>query len=103
MIVAAAARYPEIARLSSERQASVQVQGRSHLLHNTNPLVGRQDWQISLSKTGSSKDAGSCVSMRMLMGNGARHVTVVLLDAENSQHRSQDAQRIRAALAVTPL
>ena len=103
VIVAAAARYPEIARLSSERQASVQVQGRSHLLHNTNPLVGRQDWQISLSKTGSSKDAGSCVSMRMLMGNGARHVTVVLLDAENSQHRSQDAQRIRAALAVTPL
>jgi len=103
VIVAAAARYPDIARLSSERQASVQVQGRSHLLHNTNALVGQQDWQISLSKTGSSKDAGSCVTMRMLMGNGARHVTVVLLDAENSQHRSQDAQRIRAALAVTPI
>ena len=96
-IVAAAARYPDIARITSHPQASVAVDGKWRTLHNTNPLVGGKGWDILLSKTGSSHEAGSCLSMRMR--SGGKHVTVVLLDADGAQRRSLDAGHIRDTLA----
>ncbi|MGK5074779.1 M56 family metallopeptidase [Janthinobacterium sp. ZB1P44] len=96
-IVAAAARYPDIARITSHPQASVAVNGKLRTLHNTNPLVGGKGWDIVLSKTGSSNAAGSCLSMRMR--SGGKHVTVVLLDADGAQRRSLDAGHIRDTLA----
>ena len=98
-IVAAAARYPEIARITTAAQASVALNGRTRTLHNTNPLVGHAGWDIALSKTGSSKQAGSCLTMRMK--SGGKHVTVVLLDADGAERRGLDAARIRTALAST--
>ena len=96
-IVAAAARYPDIARITSHPQASVAVNGKARTLHNTNPLVGGKGWDIVLSKTGSSHAAGSCLTMRMR--SGGKHVTVVLLDADGAQRRSLDAGHIRDTLA----
>ncbi|MNM02080.1 D-alanyl-D-alanine endopeptidase precursor [compost metagenome] len=96
-IVAAAARYPDIARITSHPQASVAVNGKTRTLHNTNPLVGGKGWDIVLSKTGSSHEAGSCLSMRMR--SGGKNVTVVLLDADGAQRRSLDAGNIRDTLA----
>lgn len=96
-IVAAAARYPDIARITSHPQASVAVNGKVRTLRNTNPLVGGKDWDIVLSKTGSSHEAGSCLTMRMR--SGGKHVTVVLLDADGAQRRSLDAGHIRDTLA----
>lgn len=96
-IVAAAARYPDIARITSHPQASVSVNGKVRTLHNTNPLVGGKGWDILLSKTGSSHAAGSCLTMRMR--SGGKHVTVVLLDAAGAQRRSLDAGHIRDTLA----
>ena len=96
-IVAAAARYPDIARITSHPQASVAVNGKVRTLHNTNPLVGGKGWDILLSKTGSSHEAGSCLTMRMR--SGGKHVTVVLLDADGAQRRSLDAGHIRDTLA----
>ncbi len=96
-IVAAAARYPDIARITSHPQASVAVNGKLRTLHNTNPLVGGKGWDIVLSKTGSSHEAGSCLTMRMR--SGGKHVTVVLLDADGAQRRSLDAGHIRDTLA----
>ncbi|WP_081922376.1 M56 family metallopeptidase [Janthinobacterium sp. RA13] len=96
-IVAAAARYPDIARITSHPQASVAVNGKLRTLHNTNPLVGGKGWDIVLSKTGSSHEAGSCLTMRMR--SGGKHVTVVLLDAAGAQRRSLDAGHIRDTLA----
>ena len=96
-IVAAAARYPDIARITSHPQASVAVDGKWRTLHNTNPLVGGKGWDILLSKTGSSHEAGSCLSMRMR--SGGKNVTVVLLDADGAQRRSLDAGHIRDTLA----
>ncbi|MGK5051577.1 M56 family metallopeptidase [Janthinobacterium sp. RB2P8] len=96
-IVAAAARYPDIARITSHPQASVAVNGKVRTLHNTNPLVGGKGWDILLSKTGSSHEAGSCLTMRMR--SGGKHVTVVLLDANGAQRRSLDAGHIRDILA----
>ena len=96
-IVAAAARYPDIARITSHPQASVAVNGKVRTLRNTNPLVGGKGWDIVLSKTGSSHAAGSCLTMRMR--SGGKHVTVVLLDADGAQRRSLDAGHIRDTLA----
>ncbi|MEF2268027.1 M56 family metallopeptidase [Janthinobacterium sp. LS2A] len=96
-IVAAAARYPDIARITSHPQASVAVNGKTRTLHNTNPLVGGKGWDIVLSKTGSSHEAGSCLTMRMR--SGGKHVTIVLLDADGAQRRSLDAGHIRDTLA----
>lgn len=100
-ILAAAARYPEIASITSNRQATVTINGRTHELHNTNPLVGGKGWDIRLSKTGTSAEAGSCLTMRMR--SGQREVTVVLLDAEGAELRSRDAVGIRDSLAATTL
>lgn len=96
-IVAAAARYPEIARITTAAQASVAVNGKPRTLHNTNALVGHAGWDIALSKTGSSNEAGSCLTMRMK--TGGRQVTVVLLDADGAERRGLDAAHIRTALA----
>ncbi|WP_454774429.1 M56 family metallopeptidase [Janthinobacterium tructae] len=96
-IVAAAARYPDIARITSHPQASVAVNGKMRTLHNTNPLVGGKGWDILLSKTGSGHEAGSCLTMRMR--SGGKQVTVVLLDADGAQRRSLDAGHIRDTLA----
>ena len=96
-IVAAAARYPEIVRITTAAQARVAVNGKSRTLHNTNALVGHAGWDIALSKTGSSKQAGSCLTMRMK--SGGKHVTVVLLDADGAERRGLDAANIRSALA----
>jgi D-alanyl-D-alanine endopeptidase (penicillin-binding protein 7) len=95
-IVTAAARYPDIAGITSNKESSVAVDGRLRALHNTNPLVGGKGWDIRLSKTGSSDQAGSCVTMRMRSGD--RNVTVVLLDADGPERRSRDAGSIRDSL-----
>ncbi len=100
MIVAAAARYPEIARITSDKQATVALNGSTRELHNTNPLVGGQGWDIRLSKTGHSAHAGRCLTMRMRSGN--KIVTVVLLDADGLEQRSLDASKIRDSLAMLP-
>ncbi len=96
-IVAAAARYPEIAEITSHKRAQVAVNGRTRELRNTNPLVGDKGWDIRLSKTGSSAEAGRCLTMRMRSGD--KHVTVVLLHADDVDQRSLDAGRIRDSLA----
>lgn len=95
-ITAAAARYPEIARITSSKRATVALSGRSRELRNTNRLVGAKGWDIRLSKTGYTDEAGRCLAMRMM--SGARAVTVVLLDADGSAHRLRDAALIRKSL-----
>ncbi|MCY4753585.1 M56 family metallopeptidase [Pelomonas aquatica] len=99
-ITAAAARYGEIERITSVKKATVPVDGRTRELHNTNRLVGAKGWNILLSKTGYTEEAGRCLAMRMM--NGKRPVTVVLLDADGSAQRLRDAALIRKSLARQP-
>lgn len=96
-IAAAASRYPEIASITSDSSASVPVNGRARAVHNTNKLVGGNGWDIELSKTGYTDEAGRCLTMRMK--SGSRHFTVVLLAAAGTAQRLRDATRIRATLA----
>jgi D-alanyl-D-alanine endopeptidase (penicillin-binding protein 7) len=100
-ITAAAARYGEIERITSVKKANVPVNGRTRELHNTNRLVGAKGWDIRLSKTGYTEEAGRCLAMRMM--NGSRPVTVVLLDADGSAQRLRDAALIRKGLVRTKI
>ncbi len=96
-IAVAASHYPEIADITSDRSANVPVNGRLRAVHNTNKLVGGSGWDIQLSKTGYTEEAGRCLTMRIK--SGIQHFTVVLLDADGSAQRLRDATRIRASLA----
>ena len=96
-IAAAAARYPVIARISSDKSSEVEVNGRPRELRNTNHLVGAKGWDIRLSKTGYTEEAGRCLAMRMK--SGGQTITVVLLDADGSAQRLRDAAAIRKSLA----
>ena len=96
-ITAAAARYKEIERITSVKKAQVPVDGRPREIRNTNRLVGTKGWNIRVSKTGYTEEAGRCLAMRIL--NGERPVTVVLLDADGSAQRLRDAALIRKSLA----
>ncbi|WP_082536731.1 MULTISPECIES: M56 family metallopeptidase [unclassified Roseateles] len=99
-ITAAAARYREIVRITSVKKASVPVNGRPREIRNTNRLVGAKGWNIRVSKTGYTEEAGRCLAMRMM--NGKRPITVVLLDADGSANRLRDAALIRKSLARQP-
>jgi D-alanyl-D-alanine endopeptidase (penicillin-binding protein 7) len=101
MIATAAARYPEIARITSDKSTQVAINGRPRELHNTNRLVGSKGWDIGLSKTGYTDEAGRCLTMRMKSGD--KHFTVVLLDAQGSAQRLRDAAQIRRSLAKLPV
>ena len=95
-ITAAASRYREIERITSVKKAKVPVDGRQREIRNTNRLVGAKGWNIRVSKTGYTEEAGRCLAMRMM--NGKRPITVVLLDADGSANRLRDAALIRKSL-----
>lgn len=95
-IAQAAERYPQISAITSERKDRVPINGRPRELHNTNRLVGAKGWDIRLSKTGYTEEAGRCLTMRLR--TGGKNVTVVLLDADGSAQRLRDAAKIRQSL-----
>jgi len=96
-IANAAARYPEISQITSDKKDVVPVNGRPREVRNTNRLVGAKGWDIQLSKTGYTEEAGRCLTMRMT--SAGKPVTVVLLDADGSAQRLRDAAKIRQSLA----
>ncbi len=59
---------------------------------NTNALVREGRWDIGLSKTGHINEAGHCVVMEASVNR--RPTVIVLLDAQSSQVRTGDANRI---------
>ncbi len=97
-VLRAAAGYPAIARITSERSHTVLIDGRSRALRNTNRLVGGPGWQVLLSKTGFTNEAGRCLGMRAR--TGGRTVLVVLMGAARPSGRARDAMTIRRWLAA---
>ena len=101
----AASYYPDIARISTNTEELVDMNGNMVHFRNTNRLVGKQDWDIQLSKTGFTREAGRCLIMRMKAAG--KQVVVVLLNARDSMARMADAENVlrhlegRDALALT--
>jgi serine-type D-Ala-D-Ala endopeptidase (penicillin-binding protein 7) len=91
-VLRAAARYPEIAQITSSRTHTTLVNGRRWAVRNTNALVGKPGWDILLSKTGYTNEAGSCLVMRMR--SAGRTLIVVLMGAVKSAQRAADAVNV---------
>lgn len=85
--------YPLIAQTTSQRTHALQVNGQTRAVRNTNPLVGKPGWDVLVSKTGFTNEAGRCLTMRLRAGG--RTVSVVLIGALASSARALDALNIR--------
>lgn len=97
----AASYYPEISRMSTETADLVDINGKLVKYRNTNRLIGREGWDILLSKTGFTREAGRCLVMRMQ--EAGKHVIVVLLNASASAARMLDAENVQRFLNGEPL
>ena len=100
-VLRAAARYPAIAQITSQPSLAVQVSGRQKVVHNTNRLVGGSEWEVFLSKTGFTNEAGRCLAMQARADG--RLVTIVLMGAAKPSGRSRDSMTIRRWLAAERL
>ena len=97
-VLRAAARYPAIAQITSQRSHEVLVSGRRKVFRNTNRLVGGSEWEVFLSKTGFTNEAGRCLGM-LARANG-RTVAIVLMGAAKPSGRLRDSMTIRRWLAA---
>ncbi len=73
--------------------------GRAIGFFNTNRLVRQDGWEMALSKTGYTADAGNCLVMRVTVAG--RPLSIVLLNSWGKASKYGDAQRIRDWLINT--
>ena len=97
----AASYYPEIARLSTGTGETFDFNGNPVQYRNTNRLIGKDGWDIQLSKTGFTREAGRCLIMRMQAAG--KNVIVVLLNARENAARLLDAENIQRYLSGEPV
>jgi len=93
----AAAKYPEIEQITTVSGDLIDVGGQRRQYHNTNRLVSNKNWNILLSKTGFTNEAGRCIVMRVRAAG--HNAVMVLLNAKESFNRTADATRLYQMLA----
>ena len=64
---------------------------------NTNRLVRKDTWDISLSKTGFTSDAGNCLVMKLTLGS--RPLVIVLMNSWGKLSKYGDTNRIKRWLS----
>lgn len=96
-MAAAAVQYPEIRRITTDTKDIIQINGRKVEYHNTNRLVGAKGWDIGMSKTGYTEEAGRCLIMTI--NSAGKTATLVLLNAKANSARIMDALNIRRFIA----
>lgn len=99
-LVIAASRYSEISRITTVGGDTIDVNGQATQYRNTNHLVRDRNWNILLSKTGFTREAGRCIVMRV--SNAGRSTIMVLLNARESVNRTADAMRLHRMLRGEP-
>ena len=94
-LIAAAYRQPLIRQFTqdSDEEMRFAVPGYSLHFNNTNPLVKNPDWDVRLSKTGFTNEAGRCLLMRAKPDN--KELAIVLLNSFGKRTPIGDANRIR--------
>ncbi|WP_027712369.1 D-alanyl-D-alanine endopeptidase [Dickeya chrysanthemi] len=94
-LLIASKQYPLLGQLSTSHEKTAVFTRPSYSLpfRNTNHLIYRQDWNIQLTKTGFTNQAGHCLVMRTVI-NG-RPVSLVVLDAFGKFTHFADANRLR--------
>jgi D-alanyl-D-alanine endopeptidase (penicillin-binding protein 7) len=97
-LVLAASKKPAIREYSTCRSHTVKV-GRQMLEYrNTNSLVSKPDWDITVQKTGYISEAGQCLVMQATIDQ--RPMVFVLLNSFGKYTRVADARRIRQWMAT---
>lgn len=96
-MASAAAKYPDIRRITTDTKDVINIKGRKVEYHNTNRLVGAKGWDVGLSKTGYTEEAGRCLIMRIKAAG--KNATLVLLNAKANSARLMDALNIRRLVA----
>jgi D-alanyl-D-alanine carboxypeptidase len=86
-IVMEASKYPEINKAAKTSEIKIQKRKRAIALHNTNPLVAKEDFVVS--KTGYIHASGGCIVMMVNTKIGQR--IVVLLNSKNTHTRIPEA------------
>ena len=100
-LVMAAGHYPEIERITTSSADLIDVEGATTEYRNTNRLVGNSAWDIRLSKTGFTREAGRCLVMRV---KAAGHsMVMVLLNARETVVRTADAVNLHRMLRGEPV
>ena len=100
-LVKAASEYPLIREFTTLTKDSIidQNSGREIVFGNTNRLVKKISWPISLSKTGFTKEAGNCLVMQTKIND--RPVIIVLLESWGKLSKYGDSNRIKKWLMKT--
>lgn len=92
-MVDAAYHYPLVREFTTREDATIFSGRRTLEFHNTNRLIQNPHWQIGLSKTGFTNEAGRCLVMQVSVAR--RPLLIVLLDAQGKLTRIGDANRIK--------
>ncbi|MFU7712689.1 D-alanyl-D-alanine endopeptidase [Aeromonas veronii] len=94
-LAAAAYRQPLIRQFTQDenREMRFSAPAYSLMFNNTNPLVKKPDWDVRLSKTGFTDEAGRCLVMRAKPDS--RELAIVLLNSVGKRTPIGDANRIR--------
>lgn len=105
-LLLASKRYPLIGQLSTMPSQTATFKDPDYSLpfRNTNHLINNPKWNIQLTKTGFTNQAGHCLAMRTMIGN--RAVSLVVLDAFGKYTHFADANRLRTWIEtgkVTPI
>jgi D-alanyl-D-alanine endopeptidase (penicillin-binding protein 7) len=93
-LVRAAAANPTIRDYSTDPEHSVSVKGQVVQFRNTNLLVDKDNWHVTVQKTGYIAKAGRCLVMEAVIDG--RDVVIVLLNSWGRLTRIGDANRIRS-------
>jgi D-alanyl-D-alanine endopeptidase (penicillin-binding protein 7) len=92
LLVRNAYQYGLIRQFSATPHYDFNLGNRILKSNNTNALVRDGSWNIGLSKTGYIREAGRCVVMQANINQ--RPTVLVLLGANSSAGRTQDANRL---------
>ncbi|WP_028634415.1 MULTISPECIES: D-alanyl-D-alanine endopeptidase [Pseudomonas] len=94
-LLMAARKYPMLSSLSTTREKTVAFRKPNYTLgfRNTDHLVNKSNWDIKLTKTGFTNEAGHCLVLLTRMDN--RPVAMVILDAFGKYTHFADASRMR--------
>jgi len=100
-IVRAASQYPLIRNATTQTKDKIIDQHTSRVVEfgNTNRLVKRDSWPITLSKTGYTSKAGNCLVMQTQIND--RPVIIVLLESWGKLSKYGDSNRIKQWLLKT--
>jgi D-alanyl-D-alanine endopeptidase (penicillin-binding protein 7) len=100
-MVKAAENYPLIREFTTTPSHEiVSVSNRLLQYKNSNALVRKGDWDISVQKTGYIQEAGHCMVMQATVGS--QPLIIVILSSGGGNSRANDARAIKSWLESHP-